>query len=758
MRLIHVFIYLVIFLFSISFSAAQNYSWQDIEIGTKGEEFSLGTTCGLTAPQFSEMDIDLDGVNDIIIFDRDGNVLIPLLYKNKTYSYAPGYREFFPPIKNWMRAVDINNDGFDDIVCYNLESPLNGVEVYLGEELDGHIHFNKIKFTEGPYEVLHFNYNNQVLNMDIISSDLPDVVDVDSDGDFDIITFNPNDGFVYFFKNTNIENGKSLDYPEYVLEDACWGKFYESGFNETIYLSENSDECYSNLVSEDKPKDKKILHAGSTTTLFDQNNDGDYEILIGDLTSEHIVYLENGGTKENAYMNLAVTNFPDYTDKVEMPIFLSPFVFDVDRDGLKDFVVSPNSKGGVENLKNVLYYRNKGPKDNVKFEFIQDDLFVGDMFDTGSFAAPTFCDFNQDGLIDLLIGTYGRYNPSANPLSRLILYKNIGTIDIPKFELEDDNYLGLLEYTSQYYLYSPAIGDLDSDGDDDLLVGTNNGRIIYFENQAGKDQPYDFKTPIFDYLSIDVGDNVTPALADLNRDGLTDIILGEKNQNKDPNTGAIGNLNYFQNIGTVGAPMFNTDEKVLPNDNTLGEVLVKHPLGSSGTATPFFYDTGEKYLLWVGTEHGDVFLFDDVDNNQNASFTEISNKVGKLYEGYRSNIAVADINNDKVLDMVIGVSRGGVAFYSTNLDTKGMVDSKEIEQSVGVILYPNPSNGELYIESDRKWQEFIVYNTLGQVVQSGKILNARFSLGTLSSGHYYVTLKDHLGNQSTQPIYMNSKR
>lgn len=757
MRLLQILFSFFILFAHISVSNAQNYSWQNIPVENKDKTFPLGTTCGLTAPQFSEMDIDLDGVKDVLIFDRDGNVLIPLLYKDNQYEYAPEYRAFFPPIKNWMRAVDINKDGYDDIVCYNLASPLNGVEVYLGEKLDGHIHFNKIKFTEGVYEVLYFNYNNQILNMDIISSDLPDVVDVDSDGDFDIISFNPNDGFVYYYKNTNVENGKSLDYPEFVLEDACWGKFYESGFNETISLSENSNECYSNVISDD-PKDKKILHAGSTTTLFDQNNDGDYEILIGDLTSEHIVYLENGGTKDNAYMNLTVPNFPDYTDKVEMPIFLSPFIMDVDRDGLKDFLVSPNAKGGVENIKNVLYYKNIGPKENAKFEFVNDDLFVGDMFDTGSFAAPTFCDYNQDGLIDLVVGTYGRYNPSGNPLSRLLLYKNIGTLESPKFELEDDDYLGLLEYTSQYYLYSPAFGDLDSDGDEDLLVGTNNGRIIYFENQAGKGSPYDFKTPVFNYLSIDVGDNVTPALADLNRDGLMDIVLGEKNQNKDPNTGAIGNLNYFQNIGTVGSPMFGADEKVLPNDNTLGEVLVKHPLGSSGTATPFFYDTGEKYLLWVGTEHGDVFLFDDVDNNQNATFTEVSNKVGNVYEGYRSNIAVADINNDNILDMVIGVSRGGIAFYSTNLDTKGMVDVDEIEKNRQTILYPNPTAGELIIDGDEVWNQFKVYNILGQCIQTGFIHNARFMLNVMNSGHYFIQLTDYDGNQSTHSIFFHSKQ
>ena len=39
---------------------------------------------------------------------------------------------------------------------------------------------------------------------------------------------------------------------------------------------------------------------------------------------------------------------------------------------------------------------------------------------------PTFFDYNNDGLKDLVIGNYGYHNPNDNPTSSLALLENIG--------------------------------------------------------------------------------------------------------------------------------------------------------------------------------------------------------------------------------------------------------------------------------------------------------------------------------------------
>ena len=50
---------------------------------------------GINAAQPSEIDINLDGIKDLIIFDRTGNKLTPFLNINGKYIFAPEYRSAF---------------------------------------------------------------------------------------------------------------------------------------------------------------------------------------------------------------------------------------------------------------------------------------------------------------------------------------------------------------------------------------------------------------------------------------------------------------------------------------------------------------------------------------------------------------------------------------------------------------------------------------------------------------------------------------
>ena len=60
-----------------------------------------------------------------------------------------------------------------------------------------------------------------------------------------------------------------------------------------------------------------------------------------------------------------------------------------------------------------------------------------------------------------------------------------------------------------------------------MILGDNNGQLYYFENDGSTLSNW----PNFlDYelLNIDVGSFATPQLVDLNRDGLLDLIIGER--------------------------------------------------------------------------------------------------------------------------------------------------------------------------------------------------------------------------------------
>jgi len=56
-----------------------------------------------------------------------------------------------------------------------------------------------------------------------------------------------------------------------------------------------------------------------------------------------------------------------------------------------------------------------------------------------------------------------------------------------------------------------------------MIVGYQNGSLFYGENTAGAGNAFQFTiTP--NYLGIDVGQNSTPTLVDINRDGALDLV------------------------------------------------------------------------------------------------------------------------------------------------------------------------------------------------------------------------------------------
>ncbi len=731
--------------------SGQNFSTKNLQaFDTSDNLLTNALAGGLNSPQFNEIDLDQDGTLDLMIFDRDGDAIVPYLYKNGQYQYAPQYKTIFPRFKNWVRIRDYNMDGIPDIFCYNLESPLDGVEIYNGVLVDGQLRFEKYTQTFGDFEIIYYKFQNFYYNMEVISTDIPEIIDVDGDGDLDIISFVGDESSVRWYQNICVEEGISLDEPTYILKDVCWGRFKESSFNESIFLSDDPSKCAEGFVEEGGGNTKSNIHSGSTLTLYDDDGDGVYEALIGDLTNQHIIWLDNGGSAESAYMTSKDTAFPSYDQELFLYIFNAAFEIDVDRDGNSDLLICPNNEGGASNMNNVHYYRNAATNGQHDFEFVQDDAFNSDMFEFGSLTNPAICDFNQDGKKDILVGTFGKFRAGMNPDARLVLLENISDEDGLKFKITDENYLDFENFNNSYFSFAPTFGDLDGDGDDDLIVGTQNGDLLYLQNTAGVGNTYAFAPPIFEYADIDVGDNAKPQLVDLNRDGLLDIIIGERNQNENPfNEAKLGNINYFENQGSVTSPVFDADVNALPNTPTLGGVVTRVIQESfSGSAAPTFIDTGSDYILYTGSESGRMKVYQNVVDSIYGAFTLVSDRVVALDEGKRNTIAIGDLDNDGFLDLVIGNQRGGLAIYDSNMDLQGTVDINK-KDDFAFTVYPNPARESFKIQSDVFLESFTVYDMMGTVLlkESGAFVQKEVYTAEWPIGLYFLELSSRDGSK-----------
>lgn len=698
-------------------------------------------TGGLNNPQFSTVDLNNDGLDDLYIFDRNGFVHLTFVNEGTAsepvYVFRPEYAANFPPCVNWVMLRDYNGDGAMDIFTHN-NVPIKGIKAFRGfYNDDNQLDFEEYDFCCEIFNIIYFSLpNGTKTQLYVIDIDYPAIVDVDGDGDLDILTFSIGGGYVEWYKNTSVESGYGLDSLHFTLQDNCWGKFLESSFSESITLGTSPNICPVG-INFDTPADPR--HVGSTLVTFDSNNDGSQDILIGDIISPNIVYLQNGGSPQQAFMVDKDESFPNYDVPVNIPEFPAPFILDLDGDGLLDFVASPNDLNASLNYNVVWFYKNVGSNEAPVFEFQTDTYLIDQMLDYGSGTTPTIVDYNNDGLPDIVVGTEGYFLPLNYREPRLLLFLNTGTATEPEFTLADDDLLGLSALgVNGYWTFTPTFGDMDGDGDKDLLLGEREGRLLYFENTAGAGNPMTFGPPQINWMGIDVGLNSTPFIMDINRDGLPDLVIGERN----------GNFNYFPNIGTASQPMFHPNDDEAPNNRTFGLVSTELPQDfTAGNSAPYILDFGDEFLLFSGTQVGPVQVYSNIDGNLEGQFTQEAANLGDLREGKRTRAAFYDLDNDGFFDMVVGNLRGGFALYKTDIDASGVVSSnRELDPGFEFVLVPNPATDLVEFRCDpplERSANYQVFNALGQPVMSGLLYPGSpfIDVSKLPSGVYWCTLR-----------------
>ena len=746
------------FLFATQINAQVLYHLP-IDFNENGQTLTLGDFGGLNNPQFSEADLNNDGKSDLVVFDKTDNRFFTFINGGTPntidYTYEPTYVENFPAVSRWALLRDYNCDGIMDLFARPTD-PIDGIRVWRGSyNSENELTFTLVTLTPSPAwfnDVLfYYTISGFPAVVNVINTDIPAIDDIDNDGDLDVLSFRQTGGYVVYYENQSVELGHGCDSLIFELKTDCWGRFVESAVTNDVSLSPSKDSCYGTSYfiggKYGNPYDTitglntgSVRHAGSTILSFDLDNDGDKEVLLGDVSFSNTVMLTNGGTVDTAWMVSKDSIFPNYDLPIRMDIFPAAFYLDVNNDNKKDLLIAPNEPNVSEDILCAQLYENQTGNQSPSFTYSQDEFLVGNMVDVGRGAAPVFFDYNSDGLLDLVIGSFGQYD-SNNGVSRgrLHLYENTGTANNPIFTLIDEDYLSVAALGVKGLI--PTFGDIDGDMDDDLIIGLDDGTLIFFENTAGQGNPSAFANVVPNYQGIDVGTNAAPSLVDLNRDGLMDMVIGEYT----------GVVTYHENSGSVGSPFFSVVTTPFPN-NSLGAVDVR-PIGRPrGYATPFFYDNNGTYNLYVGSENGAIFLYDSIDNNLNGMFNVVSNELGGLIEGMFVKLAVADINSDGYRDFVIGNERGGVRFYSQ--DTNTVFTNQRIpSETLAITLFPNPAQDYIMLDfdADLYGQATIqIINSVGQVLQNKHFTNLhgqqRIEVNDLPKGIYFCRVQSDKGS------------
>ena len=101
------------------FSQTQFFRDTSINVTENGITLKNAWASGINSAQFHEIDLDLDGVKDLLIFDKSGDKIIPYLNRNGDFIFAPKYRLSFPKLHDWVILADYNCDGKNDIYTYS---------------------------------------------------------------------------------------------------------------------------------------------------------------------------------------------------------------------------------------------------------------------------------------------------------------------------------------------------------------------------------------------------------------------------------------------------------------------------------------------------------------------------------------------------------------------------------------------------------------------------------------------------------------
>ena len=732
---------------------AQNQTFERITVPLfqNGVELPFPFAGGLNTPQFSAADLNQDGVEDLVVFDRSGDALLTYLNTGDagqvSYHYAPEYACFFPKVTDYMMMRDFNQDGAADIFCASLAPGSQEMQVF-----QGYFENNILKFNSFYFSYPNCTYCNPLQvwfpdadqpgewnNLTIATTDIPAVDDIDNDGDLDILTFDPAGGHIWFAQNQSVEQGFGADSLKFRVVDKCWGRFYESGLVACqCDLSTNQSTCESGLLGALEERTER--HPGSTLMTYDAEGDGDKEIVLGDVSFDCLNQLSNGGSAASAWMTAQDESFPSNDTPVLLSTFPAAFYLDIDNDGRRDLLVSPNNRNIGEDQKNIWFYRNTAATGH-QFELQSKTLLVGDMLDLGSTTHPAFADVNADGLTDLVVGTYGFFSPQTTTNARLYLLLNTGTTTNPQFTLSDNDWLELSEFTPDNYDFAPAFGDIDGDGDQDLLVGHNDGGFFCYRNSAGPgismNLARDFN-PMWQTMDV-VGLVATPTFLDFTGDGLLDIVAGERN----------GNLNLFTNLGTATNPVY----PATPTIQKLGFVDTRLFGEAVGFSTPAFIQTPTGPLLIVGSNSGQLEAYQNF--NLTDTFDLVDPMWGNVDEGSRTHPAFADLDHDGILEMVVGNLRGGLSLFKTTLaDCSTVAAQQPAAPEPSVQISPNPAHDWLRISiqpaSAMRWRAL---NALGQVVTRGETATSPINISTKDwkSGIYFIEI-DTDGHRMTRRV------
>ncbi len=568
-----------------------------------------------------------------------------------------------PSFSNGAAYGDLDNDGDLDLIVNNVNQPAFVYQNNSNKSKDNH--FVKVKLKgEGQNKFAVGSVVELFSGTEILRQELIPTRGFQSSIDY-VMTFGignkkidslrviwPNEKFQTIKKvvsnatiNLNIVDAKN----SYVPKIEKVKSFFTEKSNSLITHKENDyiDFDYEGLIS------KMLSQEGPTLAVADINNDGNDDLFIGGAKGQSSkIYLNNG----NDYI---ATNQPSIENDSNFEDTASNF-FDADKDGDLDLLVGSggNEKADQSNYTNRLYLNNG------KGIFTKSSSIIPTTNNNVAVIAPY--DFDNDGDTDVFIGS--RSVPGIYGIDpKHLLLENDGkgnftnVIDKKGFKL---NEAGMI---------TDAIWeDIDNDNKKDLIVVTDWSTPKIFKNTGRR--LAEFKSNLTEYS----GFWNAVSCVDLNNDGKKDLILGNKGTNTSyiaiPTNPMKLFVNDFDNNGTI---------EQIATRTINGKDVPIHLKSELAKQIPSIKKKNLSYADYSKKSFQEIFDKTICENSilKTASYQESIIAINKGNGNFEiqilpkevqfssvNTICTLDVNNDGILDIILGGNQFGFKPQFSRLD------------------------------------------------------------------------------------------